>query len=79
MDKSLEGAWGIIRGDIVTVKVLLARSLARHIRDRLWRPTQEFRGLGGGRLEMTLRVADTLEARRWVSGPWTEIRRRMHR
>ena len=37
------------------------RSLARYIRDRLWHPTQRFRDLEGGRIEMTLRVAHTLE------------------
>lgn len=68
LEKYLEGAWGLIRGDIVTVKVAFTRSLARYIRDRLWRPTQKFRELDGGRLEMTLQVADTLEVRRWILG-----------
>jgi predicted DNA-binding transcriptional regulator YafY len=68
VEKYLEGAWGIIRGDIVTVRVVFARSLARYIRDRLWHPTQKFRDLDGGRLEVTLRVADTLEVRRWILG-----------
>jgi predicted DNA-binding transcriptional regulator YafY len=66
--KYLEGAWGVIRGDVVTVKVTFARSLGRYIRDRLWHPTQKFRDLNGGRLEMTLHVADTLEVRRWILG-----------
>ncbi|HXH82943.1 MAG TPA: WYL domain-containing protein [Candidatus Tectomicrobia bacterium] len=64
----LEGAWGIIRGDLVTVKVVFARSLARYIRERLWHPSQRFRDLDDGRLEVTLRVADTLEVRRWILG-----------
>jgi predicted DNA-binding transcriptional regulator YafY len=68
VDKYLEGAWGIIRGDIVTVKVLFARALARYIRERLWHTTQAFRDRDGGQLEMTLRVADTLEVRRWILG-----------
>jgi predicted DNA-binding transcriptional regulator YafY len=68
LDQYLAGAWGIIRGDVVTVKVLFARSLARYIRERLWHPTQKFRELESGRLEMTLRVADTLEVRRWILG-----------
>jgi predicted DNA-binding transcriptional regulator YafY len=68
VDRYLEGAWGIIRGDIVTVKVVFARSVARYIRDRLWHPTQTVRALDGGRIELTLRVADTLEVRRWVLG-----------
>ena len=41
VEKYLAVAWGIIRGDIVNVKVLFARSLARYIRDRLWHPTPE--------------------------------------
>ena len=68
VERYLEGAWGIIRGDIVGVKVIFAPALARYIRDRLWHPTQKFRELDGGRLEMTLRVADTLEVRRWILG-----------
>jgi predicted DNA-binding transcriptional regulator YafY len=64
----LQHTWGIIKGDIVPVKVLFARSVARYIRDRLWHPTQKFRELSDGRLEMTMRVADTLEVRRWILG-----------
>jgi predicted DNA-binding transcriptional regulator YafY len=68
VQKYLDGAWGIIRGDVVAVKVLFGRSVARYIKDRLWHPTQRLRDLDGGRLEMTLRVADTLEVRRWILG-----------
>jgi predicted DNA-binding transcriptional regulator YafY len=68
IEQYLAGAWGIIRGDIVTVKVVFARSLARYIRDRLWHPTQRLQTLEDGRLEMTLRAADTLEVRRWILG-----------
>jgi predicted DNA-binding transcriptional regulator YafY len=64
----LQHTWGIIKGDIVPVKVIFARSVARYIRDRLWHPTQKFRELSDGRLEMTMRVADTLEVRRWILG-----------
>jgi predicted DNA-binding transcriptional regulator YafY len=64
----LHHAWGIIKGDIVPVKVIFSRSVARYIRDRLWHATQRMRDLPDGRLEMTLRVADTLEVRRWILG-----------
>ncbi|HYB43481.1 MAG TPA: WYL domain-containing protein [Candidatus Methylomirabilis sp.] len=66
--KYLAGAWGMIRGDAVTVRVVFASPLARYIRDRLWHPTQKCRTLHDGRLEMTLHVADTLEVRRWILG-----------
>jgi predicted DNA-binding transcriptional regulator YafY len=67
-DKYLARAWGIIQGDLVTVKVVFARDLARYIRERLWHPSQKLRDLDDGRLELTLRVADTLEVRRWILG-----------
>jgi predicted DNA-binding transcriptional regulator YafY len=67
-EKYLAGAWGILRGDLVTVRVIFARSLARYIRERLWHPSQKLRDLPDGRVEMTLVVADTLEVRRWILG-----------
>jgi len=68
LEKYLDGVWGIIRGDVVTVKVLFGRGVTRYIKDRLWHPTQKIRDVDGGRAEMTLRVADTLEVRRWILG-----------
>ena len=67
-EEYLKHAWGIVKGEIVPVKVMFSRSVARYIRDRLWHPTQKFRALPDGRLEMTLEVADTLEVRRWILG-----------
>ena len=67
-EEYLNGAWGIIRGDLVTVKVIFAKKLARYIRERLWHPSQKLRDLPDGRLELTLQVADTLEVRRWILG-----------
>jgi predicted DNA-binding transcriptional regulator YafY len=64
----LEGAWGILRGDLVTVRVLFSKAVARYIKGRLWHPSQKFRELDDGRLEVNLRVADTLEVRRWILG-----------
>jgi hypothetical protein len=32
----LAGAWGMLRGDLVTVRVIFARALAPYIRERLW-------------------------------------------
>ncbi len=64
----LRGAWGIVRGDLITVRAVFARAVAPHIRGRLWHASQELRELPGGRLEMRLTVADTLEVRRWLLG-----------
>ena len=67
-ERYLEGAWGILRGDLVNVRVVFARSLAPYIRERLWHPSQKLRDLPDGRVEMALQVADTLEVRRWLLG-----------
>src|SRR5881628_1509722 len=67
-EKYLAGAWGILRGDLVAVRVVFARGLARYIRERMWHPSQKLRDLPDGRVEMTLLVADTLEVRRWILG-----------
>ena len=65
-EEYLKHAWGIVKGQIVPVKVVFSRSVARYIRDRLWHPSQKFRDLPDGRLEMSMRVADTSEVRRWI-------------
>jgi predicted DNA-binding transcriptional regulator YafY len=67
-EEYLAGAWGMLRGDLVTVRVIFARALAPYIRERLWHPSQKLRDLPDGRVEMTLTVADTLEVRRWILG-----------
>lgn len=67
-EEYLKHAWGIVKGEIVPVKVIFSRAVARYIRDRLWHQSQKFRDLADGRLEMSLRVADTIEVRRWILG-----------
>ncbi len=67
-EEYLKHAWGIIKGETIPVKVLFSGSIARYIRERLWHPSQRFHELPDGRLELSLRVADTLEVRRWILG-----------
>jgi predicted DNA-binding transcriptional regulator YafY len=67
-EEYLKHAWGIVKGEIVPVRVMFSRSVARYVRDRSWHPSQQLRELPDGRLEMRLRVADTLEVRRWILG-----------
>lgn len=67
-EEYLRHTWGIIKGEIVPVKVIFSRSVARYIRDRLWHSSQKFRELSDGRVEVSVRVSDTLEVRRWILG-----------
>lgn len=69
----LEGAWGIVRGELVTIRVVFSAQAARYIRERMWHPSQRLHPLGDGRLEMTLRVADTVEVRRWLLGYGVQV------
>jgi predicted DNA-binding transcriptional regulator YafY len=64
----LKNAWGLVQGEIVPVKVIFSQAAGRYIRDRLWHPSQKFTELADGRFQMSLRVADTLEVRRWILG-----------
>jgi len=64
----LKNSWGLIRGDLVTVTAVFSKLVAPYVRERLWHPSQEIRELPGGRLQLTLKIADTLEVRRWLRG-----------
>jgi predicted DNA-binding transcriptional regulator YafY len=68
VEEYLKQSWGIVKGEIVPVKVIFSRAVGRYIRERLWHQSQRLRGLPDGRLEMTMRVPDTLELRRWLLG-----------
>jgi predicted DNA-binding transcriptional regulator YafY len=72
-EKYWRGAWGIVRGDLVDVRVVFSQAVAPHIRGRLWHASQELRELGDGRLELRMTVADTLEVRRWLLGFGAEV------
>jgi predicted DNA-binding transcriptional regulator YafY len=71
----LKEAWGIVRGTLVTVRVEFDKTAAPYIRERLWHETQRLRDLPGGRLELTMEVADTHEVRRWIMswGPQAQV------
>jgi len=67
------GAWGIVRGDLVAVRAVFSCAVAPHVRGRLWHASQELHELPGGRLELRMTVADTLEVRRWLLGFGAEV------
>jgi hypothetical protein len=55
------------------VRAIFSRSVAPWVRERLWHPSQELRELPGGRLDLRLQVADTMEVRRWLLGFGAEV------
>ena len=70
----LRQAWEIVRGELIAVRAVFEPAAAVHVRNRLWHASQELRELSGGRLEMRLTVADTVEVRRWLMGFGAEVR-----
>lgn len=61
-------AFGIISGPPEEVVFAFAEEVTAYIRERTWHPSQTFRTLPDGRLELRMRVAATVELRTWVQG-----------
>lgn len=61
-------AFGIISGPPEDVALAFAERAAAYVRERTWHPTQTFRTLPDGRLELRMQVAATVELQTWVQG-----------
>jgi proteasome accessory factor B len=66
-EKLYEGAFGLIRGEPVKVKIRFSEKVARYVRRRRWHPTQRVRNVAGG-VELTMEVRGTTEIVSWVLG-----------
>jgi predicted DNA-binding transcriptional regulator YafY len=64
-----EGAFGLIRGKETTrVRIRFDEKVARYVQRRMWHPTQSFKKLAGGGVEMTMEARGTVEVVSWVLG-----------
>lgn len=61
-------AFGIISGSAEDVAIAFSERTSAYIRERTWHPTQTFRTLTDGRLELKMAVAVTVELQSWVQG-----------
>ncbi|MBN2797872.1 MAG: WYL domain-containing transcriptional regulator [Deltaproteobacteria bacterium] len=64
----LANAFGIISGPPADVVLAFAPGAAPYVRERIWHPSQVFRTLPDGRLELRMKVAVTVEVETWVRG-----------
>jgi predicted DNA-binding transcriptional regulator YafY len=64
----LAAAYGIISGPPEEVSIAFSGQVAAYIRERTWHPSQSFRTLPDGRLELRMTVAVTVELQSWVQG-----------
>ncbi|MBI2902159.1 MAG: WYL domain-containing transcriptional regulator [Candidatus Methylomirabilis oxyfera] len=62
----VQDALVVMRGERITVDLLFSKTAAAWVKDRLWHPSQTLTPLKGGRLRMTLAVADTPELVGWI-------------
>jgi proteasome accessory factor B len=64
-----EGAFGLIRGKETTrVRIRFEAQVARYVQRRMWHPTQRFKKLAGGGVEMAMDARGTVEVVSWVLG-----------
>lgn len=62
----VEDALVVMRGERIEVELIFDRATAAWVKDRIWHPSQKLKRLKGGRLQMTLAVANTRELLGWV-------------
>lgn len=56
----------VMRGEPIAVELLFDKATTAWAKDRIWHSSQRLTPLSGGRLRMTLRVADTRELVGWI-------------
>lgn len=61
-------AFGIIGGESADVAIAFAEGRSAYIRERTWHPTQSFRTLPDGRLELCMEVTTSVELQQWILG-----------
>ncbi len=61
-------AFGLMRDEVITVRVRFRRDQAKYVRERVWHPSQTFEDHEDGSLTITLRVGGTVEVKRWILG-----------
>ncbi len=64
----IEHAFGIISGPPQNVVIAFSERVLGYIRERTWHPSQAFRTLPDGRLELTMSIAPTVELQSWIQG-----------
>lgn len=67
-DAHLANAFGIISGPAVPVVIAFTPQVTAYVRERTWHPTQTYRTLPDGRLELRMQVAATIELITWLLG-----------
>lgn len=62
----VQDALMVMRGRRIEVELLFSKAAAAWVKDKVWHRSQETAFLKGGRLKLTLKVADTSELVGWI-------------
>ena len=65
-DVFVEDSLTVMRGPRIEAELIFEKTTAAWIKDRTWHPSQRLTRLPGGKLRMTLSVADSRELVGWV-------------
>jgi predicted DNA-binding transcriptional regulator YafY len=68
LESYLRHSFGMMREDLVRVKVRFHKSMSRYLLERRWHPTQKNKKLKDGSLELAFEVAGTKEVKTWILG-----------
>jgi predicted DNA-binding transcriptional regulator YafY len=67
LDAHFAGSFGIYDGKSqVVVRVRIAPSRARYVREKLWHPSQQIQPHGDGSLTVEFRLSGTVEIKSWI-------------
>lgn len=66
LDAFVQDALTVMRGPRIEVELLFDKPTAAWVKDRIWHPSQRLMRLSGGRLRMTLSLAETRELIGWI-------------
>ncbi|MBL0156828.1 MAG: WYL domain-containing transcriptional regulator [Bryobacterales bacterium] len=61
-----QDAFGVVWENPITVVVRFSANQTPYVKERLWHPSQSFRDLANGSVEMTFRAAGEFEITRWI-------------
>ena len=67
-ERFTESAFGMIWGEPREVKVCFSREQAPYIQERTWHPSQKIEKHADGSIELTMRVGNLWEIKRWLIG-----------
>jgi len=68
LESYLRHSFGMMREDLVRVRVRFHKSLTRYLLERRWHPSQKSKKVKGSSLELAFEVAGTKEIKTWILG-----------